>query len=334
MPAHRTAFTLIELLVVIAIIAVLIGLLLPAIQKVREAAARAKCSNNLKQIGLAAHNYESAHGYLPPGSSGASYAVNFPGVPYSAFARLLEYVDQPALAAQVDVTASAASQPAVIRQRVATYFCPSDPNDRLSTEPVATPISIPPTYPATYAAGWGDWFTWNDTGLGGNGAFAAVAYPRQQGVRMLDIKDGASNTVGIAEVKAFTPYLARGGTIPPAPPATPADLLALGGTLKAAGAHTGWAIGFGPYTELSFVFPPNTPVLYRNPADGIAYDVDWVGGTGISYSAITARSYHSGGVNALFLDGSVRFVTNAIPQATWRALGTRNGGEAVDGSTF
>jgi prepilin-type processing-associated H-X9-DG protein len=82
------------------------------------------------------------------------------------------------------------------------------------------------------------------------------------------------------------------------------------------------------------VFPPNTPVLYTNPADGITYDVDWAGGTVLDYDAITARSYHTGGVNTLFMDGSVRFITNSIPQMTWRALGTRNGGEVVDMSKY
>jgi prepilin-type processing-associated H-X9-DG protein len=75
-------------------------------------------------------------------------------------------------------------------------------------------------------------------------------------------------------------------------------------------------------------------MMYLNPADGVTYDVDWAGGIAPTYAAITARSYHPGGVNALFMDGSVRFITNSIPQATWRALGTRNGGEAVDLSGY
>jgi prepilin-type processing-associated H-X9-DG protein len=77
------------------------------------------------------------------------------------------------------------------------------------------------------------------------------------------------------------------------------------------------------------VLPPNTPVLYSNPADGQIYDVDWFGGIIYYYASVNSRSYHSGGVNALFMDGSVRFVSNSIPQLTWRALGTRNGGEVV-----
>jgi prepilin-type processing-associated H-X9-DG protein len=118
------------------------------------------------------------------------------------------------------------------------------------------------------------------------------------------------------------------------PPANPAEVQALGGTFRTAAAHAGWADGLAFQTGLTFVFPPNSVVPFVNPADGKTYDVDWVGGSTVSYGAITARSYHSGGVNTLLMDGSVRFVTNSILQATWRALGTRNGGEVVDGSAY
>src|SRR5262245_10894994 len=113
-PPARAAITLIELLVVIAIVALLIGLLLPAVQKVREAANRAKCANNLKQIGLALHSFESAKGYLPPLASAATPTMSFSGISYSPFARILPYVEQDAIYQLVDLSASALSQPAVI----------------------------------------------------------------------------------------------------------------------------------------------------------------------------------------------------------------------------
>jgi prepilin-type N-terminal cleavage/methylation domain-containing protein/prepilin-type processing-associated H-X9-DG protein len=327
-PSRRSAFTLIELLVVIAIIAVLIGLLLPAVQKVREAAARTKCMNNLKQIGLACHNFENANGALPPagtypigGTSADSYSVH---------ARVLPYIEQASLYQLVDLSASAISQPTVTSQRIAIYVCPSEQNDLPRT-------SNPPRYPMTYGVNVGTWFVWDPTtGTGGNGAFPMVPTTAVKGNKITDFPDGTSNTVGFAEVKAYTSYLlgtgAQGPNTPP--PGSTADILALGGKFTA-NAHTGWTEGQTFQTGLTFVFPPNTGVPFVNPADGLTYDVDYVSsrdgssGTKLSYASVGARSYHTGGVNALFMDGSVRFVTGTIPQATWRALGTRDGGEPV-----
>ena len=311
-PLRRVAFTLIELLVVIAIIAVLIGLLLPAVQKVREAANRAKCANNLKQIGLAFHQFENTNSFLPPNGS---WGRGDPGDSFSVLARILPYVDQANLYRLVDFGAATSNQIAVIGQRIPIYICPSDPNDKQGT-------TTPPTYPTTYGANLGDWFIENDTnGQFGNGAFPGTRYPSQRGLRLLDIADGTSTTAGFAEVKAFEPWLSRSGTIPAAPPATPSDLLAMGGTFRSSTAHASWGEGFAFLTGLTFVFAPNTPVPYTNPTDGVVYDVDWSGGASVLYAALTARSYHAGGVNTLFVDGSVRFVTNSIPQTDLAGAG-------------
>src|SRR5438067_9733632 len=122
--ARWQAFTLIELLVVIAIIAILIGLLLPAVQKVREAAARLECQNNLKQIGLACHSYHDANGGLPPGYlATAAYPDTYPGWGWATF--LLPYLEQDNLYKQLNLSAGVATEPA-IRTVVKLYLCPSD----------------------------------------------------------------------------------------------------------------------------------------------------------------------------------------------------------------
>jgi prepilin-type N-terminal cleavage/methylation domain-containing protein len=282
----RRAFTLIELLVVIAIIAALIALLLPAVMKVRESAQRAKCANNLKQIGLAFHQYADTHdGFLPPSMSGATATSSFPGVPCSGFVRILAYVDQTALAAQANLRASVLDPPIIYDHRLPLFICPSDPNGGAS-------FGSPPIYPATYGLAWGDWFAANyATGDGGNGAFPFVSYPAQVGVRLLAITDGTSTTVGAAEVKAFTPLLLRDQNYGPGVqlPGTPADVLAQGGSFFPINADANWAAAYVEATGLTFVFPPNTAVWYTNPGDGKAYDVDWGGGVISTFTPRSAR---------------------------------------------
>jgi hypothetical protein len=159
------------------------------------------------------------------------------------------------------------------------------------------------------------------------------------GTRPGDFTDGLSNTVGFAEVKAYGSYLLNTGvprSLSAPPPATPAALVGLGGSLKANVSHTGWTEGQTFQTGFTFVFAPGTPVPYTT--GGLTYDVDYVSSrdgssaTLPSYAAMTARSYHAAGaVNLLLMDGSVRPVPPSIDLATWRALGTRAGGEVARG---
>ncbi len=332
----RRAFTLIELLVVIAIIAVLIGLLLPAVQKVRGAAARIKCSNNLKQLGLAMHGFMDVNDGLPPNgtyafSGGAVKATS----PWSALARLLPYVEQENLFRAIDLSVSYNSQIGVASKRVATFACPAEVNDRGSG---TDPVYGNKHWMVNYGVNLGTWgvLTGKASGMrGGDGAFSP-----NRGFRPADFADGMSNTVAAAEVKAYTPKLAGASNAttyvtPPASPATPGDLGALGLAAfdPAKTTHAEWVDGKVHETGFTAVFTPNTDVKYVS--GGTAYDVDYVAASetsvGDTYAAVTARSFHGGGVNALLMDGSVRFVRDAVAPATWRGLATRAGGEVLAG---
>jgi prepilin-type N-terminal cleavage/methylation domain-containing protein/prepilin-type processing-associated H-X9-DG protein len=321
----RPAFTLIELLVVIAIIAILIGLLLPAVQKVREAAARIKCANNLKQIGLAVHGYHDNMNGVPPQ---ATYTIGSSFSGYSVHARILPYIEQGAIHARVNFALGYAAQPDVCKTKIALYRCPSDPKSD------ATRFDGGIEFAGTnYGFGIGTWLGLDQqTARGGDGAFG---YNLTHSFAA--ITDGLSQTLCAADVKSFVPALLDGGN-PAAPntppPATPAQVAAYGGTFDPDYCHTQWVTGRTLQSGLTTTFPPNTVVPYVTA--GRTYDIDFTSarvgpGTPVhTYRVVTSRSHHSGGANAAMMDGSVRFVANSITQATWRAMGTRAGGEVAE----
>lgn len=263
---RRHGFTLIELLVVIAIIAVLIGLLLPAVQKVREAAARAKCQNNLKQIGLALHNFENSNGRFPP--AGIYPRATAANDSWSHLTRILPYIEQGNTYKQVDFTLAANVQDEVTRQRIAIYLCPSEIQDEMKPATSTTGPGAINRYPSDYAANLGTWMVWDpNTGQGGDGAITYTS-DTNGGNKVGDFPDGLSNTVGYAEVKAYTWNLKTNASLPastPIPAPTAAAVLALGGTLGSTpSGHTSWTEAQAFHNGVTFVLPPNTPVMYSS----------------------------------------------------------------------
>jgi prepilin-type N-terminal cleavage/methylation domain-containing protein len=334
----RLAFTLIELLVVIAILAIVIALLVPAVQKVRAAAARTQCLNNLKQLGLALHGYMDANKTLPPNGV---YACNGSSVSqvsaWSALARILPYVEQDSVYRNIDFSMPYSTQPAVTSMRIGLFICPAEINDKGSG---VDPVYGNKNYTLSYAVNLGTWGVLTKPGMqGGDGAFCSNI-----GYRPTAFTDGMSNTLAMAEVKSYTHKLSGSpGTVtfavPPAPPVSVADIynacnlpgVALAPFDSTKFTHQEWVDGKVHETGFTTAFGPNTPVPYAS--SGVTYDVDFVSATesnlGDTYAAVTSRSYHGALVNVLLMDGSARAVNNGISPATWRALGTRAGNESV-----
>lgn len=331
MPSKRAGFTLIELLVVIAIIAVLIALLLPAVQQAREAARRSQCKNNMKQLGLALHNYHDVYNKFPMGG----LALGSGGA-FSPQARLLPYIDGANLSNLINFGLPYGDQPDVSKNKVPTFHCPTDPDIR----PKLNSSNEITNWPISYAANAGEWLTWDAVNQkNGTGAFG-----QRVCMATRDFTDGLSNTVMLSEVKAFQPYLKTNSdpsdtSTTPGSAAAVATLLGSSTEVKAT-AHSEWVEGRTPQFSFTTAMGPNTktPCSGTCTGGGVTYtDIDYVSNaeqTGVAnnngtWAVVTSRSHHVGIVQALLGDGAVRSISSNISLVTWRALGSRSGGEVL-----
>jgi prepilin-type N-terminal cleavage/methylation domain-containing protein len=339
--SRRDGFTLIELLVVIAIIGVLIALLLPAVQAAREAARRVHCTNNLKQIGLAIHGYEATVGSLPPtlvitGSGGAVTWTNSIG----PHARILPFAEQAAIFNAINFDVEMYSPPnlTATSSRLALLVCPSE-SETTFTHPVGGLMSV-----CNYGFCTGDWFVWGGTGSTRKNR---SAFGPNQSRRWSEFRDGLSSTLLLSEGKSYQPYYrdCPGGlavnnpdVIPPpdADPYIVAPEYRTGNCAFRREGHNEWVESGTHHTGFTTAWPPNK--LIRGGPNNEYSDLDLTSKRektgGPTFAAVTARSYHPGGVHALLGDGSVRFVKNSIDGRTWRALGTVAGGEAISADAY
>lgn len=328
---YRPAFTLIELLVVIAIIGMLVALLLPAVQMAREAARRTQCKNNLKQLALAVHNYESTYRALPA-SAVVKLNVTVTGNngSWGVHGRILHFLEQADLYYSVDINTAWDYQSAIDNLRIPVYSCPSDPGASNVRDPGRGKVHL---YPTTYGFNLGTWFVFDPaTRLGGDGAF----FPNSH-LTFSSFLDGTSNTLLAAEVKAWQKYMRNGGPSTTAIPDTAdeaAAIVASGVQFKGTG-HTEWPDGRVHHTGFTATLTPNTFVPYTTGGQTVDADYNsWQegrhGSAGHpSYAIVTSRSFHPGVVQVALIDGSVRTIDDSIELATWRSLATRAGGEVV-----
>ena len=341
-------FTLIELLVVIAIIAVLIALLLPAVQAAREAARRAQCINNLKQLGLASHNYLSTNGALPPAMLVPSPVDNWGWSP-SGLLSILQYLEQGALwnaynvgAVQPNSTGNTlyAKNTTIFNTQIATMLCPSDAKMRGVTISnyvgnLGGPFQMG-GYTGTFIP-TADWNLKNDN--------------QANTLTIAGVTDGTSNTALWSEVLSghSNPTSVMAGDSNPNnwkrvhfetglnnTQANAAGALALISACKSmppttagvAGARGDWFQAYPYYINYAVynhTAPPNTRACSNSPWNTWGQDV---------YGAAPPTSHHSGGVNICMSDGSVKFVKDTVNLQTWWALGTRNGGEVISSDGF
>lgn len=340
--ARSAAFTLVELLVVIAIIGTLVGMLLPAVQGAREAARRSACQNNIRQLGLALHNYENARRFFPPAGSTTGLGVG--NSPWSGQALILPFLEEDNVFKKIDFTKTYGNQDttlfpsgSVSTLRVNVLQCPSDVNSKLRIAESGARAGLPEHHSLCYGLNTGN-FLINDprtTSKVEGGAAFALDSKFRAGM----FSDGLSKTIALAEIKAFTPrFQDADQPSPSTPPASPADVRSSlsNGSWHVQFGHTEWVCGRTIQTGFTTTFPPNTAVPYLH-TDGQTYDIDVTtvrenaSATMPTYAVVTSRSHHSGIVNTMLMDGSVRAIASDIDATTWKALGSRAGGETISG---